>query len=384
MLVSNTRSWVDIDELKIAHNVNEIRKMIPATSNIMAIVKANAYGHGDIEISKALHASGVTFFGVSSVDEALNLRKAGITDEILVLGYTPLCHLHYLHEENIIQTLISKEYAIKLETYASAHDIQFRAHVKVDTGMARLGVQCHDKTWNIDDVKALYQYPHIQVEGIFSHFSVSDGYDKEDDLAYTKHQIELYDRILQELKDAGIRPGITHLQNSYGILNYPELHYDYVRPGLLYLGVTSDDALQTKQTPDFQPIMTWCANVSLVKEIEAGVFVSYGRHYCAQAKRRIATISVGYADGYPRSVSNSGKHVLIHGQRAEIIGNICMDQMMVDVSHIEHVQEGDQAILFGYDQGTLLSVDELSRMCHTINNETLCWISARVPRIYHK
>ena len=382
MLESKTRCWAEIDVSKIKHNVEEMRKLLPEKTNIMGIVKANAYGHGDVRIAKELRQCGVDFFGVSSIDEALQLRKAGICEHILVLGYTPSEHFHYLHEENIIQTLISKAYAEKLNAYCEACDVQVRAHVKVDTGMARLGIQCKDNQWDIQDVIALYHLPHLQVEGIFSHFSVSDSLDSEDDLAYTKHQIALFDQVLESLHKAGITPGITHLQNSYGILNFPELQYDYVRPGLLYLGVTSDDQVAIKTNPNFQPILTWKANVTYVKTIEKGCCVSYGRHYTAPSKRRIATVSVGYADGYPRSVSNQGKEVLIHGQRAEIIGNICMDQMMIDVSDITDVKEGDEVILFGYDGDVLLSVDELSRKCHTINNETLCWISTRVPRIY--
>lgn len=382
MLETNSRCWVEIETDKIRHNVEEIHKMIPKTTKIMAIVKANAYGHGDIRISEELIKCGIDFFGVSSIDEALNLREAGIKEQILVLGFTPLEHLHYLHEYDIIQTLISKSYAEALSAYAQKQQVTLRAHVKVDTGMSRLGIQCKDECWDIEDVKAMYHLPLIQVEGIFSHFSVSDVLNQEEDVAFTKHQITLFDRVLSELKADGIQVGLTHLQNSYGIINYPELHYDYVRPGLLHLGVTSDDEVATIQHPDFQPIMTWKANVSYVKWIEAGCSVSYGRHYRSTKRRKIATISCGYADGYPRCVSNQGMEVLIHGQRATILGNVCMDQMMIDVTEVDDVKAGDEVVLFGTDGAAALSVDELSRKCHTINNETLCWITARVPRIY--
>lgn len=382
MLETNSRCWAEIDTSKISHNVEEIRKMIPDTTKIMAIVKANAYGHGDVRIAKELVQCGIDFFGVSSVDEALNLRKAGIKERILVLGYTPQAHFHYLHEEDIIQTILSKQFGEALSAYAQAHDVMLHAHVKVDTGMSRLGIQCKKESWDIEDVKAMYALPQVSIDGIFSHFSVSDSLDQADDIAYTKQQIQLFDQVLQELKEAGIQPGLTHLQNSYGIINYPELHYDYVRPGLLYLGVTSDDSLRMNQAPDFQPIMTWKANVSYVKWVEAGCCVSYGRHFTASKRTKIATVSCGYADGYARCLSNTGKEVLIHGKRARIIGNICMDQMMIDVSDIDDVQEGDEVVLFGYDHDVLLSVDDMSRQAHTINNETLCWITSRVPRLY--
>ncbi len=357
MLESESRCWAEIDTAKIMHNVEEIRKMIPAKTKIMGIVKANAYGHGDVRIARELIRCGVDFFGVSSIDEALRLREAAIQTPILVLGYTPPCHFHYLHEYDIIQTLLSKAYAQDLAHYAQTHDVVIRAHVKVDTGMSRLGIQCKDTCWDIDDVKDLYHLSHIKTEGIFSHFSVSDVLDHGEDEAFTKHQIELFDRVLQALNDAGIQPGITHLQNSYGIINYPDLHYDYVRPGLLHLGVGSDDTILTNQKPDLWPIMTWKANVSYVREIEAGCSVSYGRHFIAQKRMRVATISCGYADGYPRCLSNTGKEVLIHGRRAKIIGNVCMDQMMIDVSYIADVYANDTVVLFCYDHDKLLTFD---------------------------
>lgn len=376
------RCWAEIDLAAIHHNVGEIQKMIPATTKIMGIVKANAYGHGDIAITKELIRCGVDFFGVASMEEALALRDAGIAEPILILGYTPPFQFHYLHERNIIQTVISAAYGYELSAYAQAHDVKVHAHIKVDTGMCRLGIQCKVDRWDSDDVKAMYHLPHLCIDGIFSHFSVSDEYNKAADVDFTRQQIHCFDALLEELKAAGIYPGLTHLQNSYGIMNYPQLHYDYVRPGLLHLGVTSDDQLPTLRQPDFHPIMTWKARVVYVKEINADSSVSYGRHFTAPHPMRIATISCGYADGYPRIASNQGQEVLIHKQRAKIIGNICMDQMMVDVSHIDAVKEGDEVILFGYDHEVCLPVDELSRICHTINNETLCRLSHRVARVY--
>jgi len=382
MLEASSRCWAEVDLRYVRHNVEEIRKMIPATTKIMGVVKANAYGHGDVAITKALLACGVDFFAVSSVDEALNLRNAGITAPILIFGYTPKEHFHYLHEQNLIQTLISYDYAQELSAYASKHHVWLAAHVKVDTGMTRLGIQCKKECWDIEALKAMYHLPHIHTEGIYSHFSVSDSLCRQDDVAFTKQQIAYFDQALKELKEANINVGITHLQNSYGIMNYPDLQYDYVRPGLLHLGVTSDDSVATIKQPNFHPIMTWKANVSYVRWIEGGSCISYGRHYTAAKRMRIATISCGYADGYPRLASNRGKEVLVHGKRCEIIGNICMDQMVIDVSEVNDVKAGDEVVLFGYDKDILLPVDELSRCVHTINNEALCWLSARVPRIY--
>ncbi|MEG0329137.1 MAG: alanine racemase [Longicatena sp.] len=381
MLQSNTRSWLEINLGNIEHNVKEIQKLIPHTSKIMAIVKANAYGHGDVVCAKELVKCGIDFFGVSSVDEGIALRKGGILEPILILGYTPPIHFHYVVEYDLLQTFVSLEYAQKADAYCATNKVCMKGHVKVDTGMSRIGILAQEHAYHIEDIKKVYALPHLNVTGIFSHFSVSDGLD-EDNIAYTLKQKECFDRVLKDLVSANIEPGTKHLQNSYGILNYPDLTYDYVRPGLLWMGVTSDDALTIRTKPKFKPVMEWKANVSLVKHIEKDICVSYGRHYTSPTKRTIATLAVGYADGYPRCISNKDAKVLIHGKQALIIGNVCMDQMMIDVSEIENVQEGDVVTLFGQDGNAFLPIDVLTRLAQTINNETLCWISSRVPRIY--
>lgn len=383
MLECKSRAWLEVDLSKIEHNVKEIQKLIPSSTKIMAIVKANAYGMGDVACSKELQKCGIDFFGVSSVDEAIRLRENGITERILILGYTPPMHFHYLKEYDIIQTLVSKEYGDKLNAYAKEQNVMIRAHVKVDTGMSRLGVQCKEECYDIEDVKQMYHYDHIRTEGIFSHFSVSDSFDEED-LDFTSKQIAYFERVLHDLKDAGIDVGIRHLQNSYGILNYPDLEYDYVRPGLLYLGVTSDDEIPIHTNPDFKPIMELKANVSLVKTLKKGCSVSYGRNYRCKEDRVIATVSIGYADGYPRIISNKGMKALLHGQWISNVGNVCMDQIMFDVTGIDNVKEGDVVTLFGTDGDAFLSIDTLTRTAQTINNDMLCKFSARVPRIYKK
>ena len=234
VLKSNTRSWLEIDLNRISHNIKEVQKLIPSTSKIMAIVKANGYGHGDVECSRMMEQQGIDFFGVSSVDEGVRLRENGIQSPILVLGYTPPVHFHYLNEASLIQTLVSKEYAEKLNAYAKEQNVVVKAHAKVDTGMSRIGIIAQDHAYHIEDIKALYRLEYLDVCGIFSHFSVSDCLDEEN-CAFTNHQIALFERVLADLRAEGIDPGTTHLQNSYGILNYPNLHYDYVRPVLLWM-----------------------------------------------------------------------------------------------------------------------------------------------------
>lgn len=383
MLMSKSRAWAEIDLSRIAHNVEEVRALIPATSKIMGIVKADAYGHGAVECTRALEACGVDFFGVSSVDEAVELREHGIRSEILILGYTPPQHFGLLAAYDLIQTLVDLSYAQKLDAFAAEANVTIRAHAKADTGMNRIGVTVQDGEYHIEELLAMYAMQHVQVCGIFSHFSVSDSH-TADDLAFTAHQIELFERVLADLRAAGYDPGTTHLQNSYGILNYPQLSYDYVRPGLLYMGVTSDDEIAINTAPDFLPILSLKANVTMVKWLRPGDTVSYGRHFTVERPTKVATVSIGYADGLPRLISNQGIEVLLHGQRVKIIGNICMDQLMLDVTELEQVQEGDVVTLIGEDGEERASVDVISRASHTINNETLTRITARVPRIYKK
>lgn len=378
MLESYSRAWCEIDYDAIEHNVKEIQKLVGKTK-IMGIVKANAYGHGAVACAKALRKSGIDFFGVSSIDEAIELREAGIQENILILGYTPPVHFPLLVKYNLIQSLISKEYAEKLSAFAQEKDAILKAHVKVDTGMNRTGIVYQPDHKQFDDLKAVYALPNLQVEGIFSHFPVSDDL-KEESMRFTKEQIALFDEAIDRLKKAGIDVGARHIQNSYGILNYQDLGYEYCRPGLLYMGVTSDDAIPIASQPDFIPILSLKANISLVKWIKEGESVSYGRHFRAERPTKVATISIGYADGLPRIVSNQGLEVMIHGQKAKLIGNVCMDQCMADVSEIEQVQEGDTAIFVGDS----LSIDRISRMADTINNESLSALAARLPRLRKK
>lgn len=381
MLQSKSRAWLQIDGNAVRNNLKEIKKLIPATTEIMAVVKANCYGHGDRQMAMLMQNEGITTFAVSSVDEALNLRDAGVSGDILILGYTPKVHFHYLHEQHLLQNFLSLEYAVMLNDYAIQNNVKICGHIKVDTGMARLGIRCLDDDYNIDEVLAIFKLEALSVEGMFSHFSVADSLDSANDLAYTAHQRELFDKVLLDVRQAGYDPKKVHLQNSYGVLNYPELNYDYVRPGILMLGFTSDDSIRIHTAPQFIPAMSYLADVSRVRLVKKGCSIGYGRHYICQEDRMIATVSCGYADGIPRAASNQGMKVLIHGRRAEIVGNICMDQLMIDVTGI-NVEPGDTVTLIGQDGEDRVTIDEWSRCVHSINNDLVCQISARVPRFY--
>lgn len=384
MLVSKSRTWVEIDLSKLKHNTKVVQNLIGNTK-IMAVVKADAYGHGDIEIAKVLQEEmKIDYFCVSSIDEAITIRNAGISRRILILGYTPPMHFHYILEHSFTQCVPSLDYAMKLDAYAKENNSKIDAHIKIDTGMSRLGIPCVDDNYLIDDVLHVYQLNNLHIEGIFSHFSVSDIMDNEDDIAYTKHQIQLFDKVLNDIKAKGYDTGLTHIQNSYGCLNYFDLGYDYARPGLILIGSTSDNQIALRQEVDLKPILSWYANVSLVKIVKQGTYISYGRNFKANKEMKVATLSVGYADGLHRYASHQGMHVLIHGQRCPIIGNICMDQCLVDVTYVKDVYEGDVATIVGIDGEDQLYIDDLSHCANTINNESFCLISKRVPRFYER
>lgn len=378
MLDSQLRTWAEIDYDAIPHNLEEIRRLTGKT-RIMGIVKANAYGHGAVECSRVMAENGVDFFAVACLDEAVELRKAGIDQDILILGYTAEEGFPDLLRYDLIQTVVSLEYARKLSAYGSRHG-RIRTHVKVDTGMNRTGILFESQEQKPRELLEVYTLPGIQPEGIFSHYPVSDDLSQES-RCFTMQQTELFSGAVQYLKEHDIDPGILHIQNSYGILNYGDMGMDYCRPGLLYMGVTSDDSIPIASQPDFIPILSLKTRVSMVKTIQPGATVSYGRHYTAKKPTRIASLTIGYADGLPRACSNQGLEVLIHGRRAPIVGNICMDQCMIDVTDIPDVREGDIVTVVGRDGDEVVTIDQISRLAGSINNETLTRISSRVPRI---
>lgn len=381
MLQNKSRCWIEIDLSKVEKNTDVIQEHIGNTK-IMAVVKADAYGHGDIQVASVLQKKGIDFFAVSSVDEAVSLRNGGITQDILILGYTPVEHFHYLWEMNITQCIMSLDYAKMVDDYCKENSIVIKGHVKVDTGMGRIGIPCTSDQYDIEQVKQVFACKYLNCTGVFSHFSVADTYDNPCDDTYTKHQIELYEQVLNDLKISGIDYGLTHLQNSYGALNYPELTYDYARVGILLVGNTSNDQQVLKYDVKLYPSLTWEANVSCVKTVPKGRYIGYGRNYQTTKQTKVVTVTCGYADGLNRQASHKHLEVLIGGKRCEIIGNICMDQFMVDATNVEGVKIGDNVVIVGSDGDETVKIDELSRASNTINNDSFCLLSKRVPRFY--
>ena len=366
------RTWAEIDMNALVHNF-EIIKNSAASSEIMAVVKANAYGHSVEDIAPVLDRCGADYFAVSNIEEAVQLRQIGIKKPVLVLGYTPANLAKYLAENEISQCVYSVEYAAALSENAVKENVNIKIHLKLDTGMSRLGFNCRTEDLiELEDAVNSAKLPNLILEGVFTHFSVSDRTEVSED-GFTDAQFNRFTLAIEKIKKSGLTPEIAHCCNSAATLFDQEKQLNLCRTGIILYGLTPSSDLELKE--DFIPVMTLKSVVSMVKEINVGDTVSYGRTFTAQDKMKIATVAVGYADGYPRALSGKAS-VLVNGKRAKIVGRICMDQMLIDVTDIDDVKMGDEVILFGKE----LPVEELADICGTINYEIVCGISPRVPR----
>lgn len=375
------RTWAEINLNHIADNVKAIQSLLRPGCQMMGVVKADAYGHGDKYAAGCLRRQGVSWFGVSNLEEALSLRRQGITENILIFGITPSSHAGTLACHNITQSVFSLEYAEKLSTAAARQGVEVPVHIKLDTGMGRIGFSTFDgPAQAAKSAGRVYSLPGLNPTGIFTHFSVADE-SADDSKQYTLNQFKQFEETCAELERQGFSCGLRHCCNSAAMLNYPQMHLDMVRPGNIIYGLyPSADCLRERRI-DLKPAMELKSMVSMVKDMGAGRAVSYGRTYKTPGPRVIATVPIGYADGYTRRLSNKAR-VLIHGQYAPQIGNVCMDQMMVDVTGIPQVREGDIVTLFGRQDGKSISVEELAELTGTINYEIVCVLGRRVPRIY--
>lgn len=371
------RAWAEINLDNIAYNVRQIKRRIGKMTEIMAVVKADAYGHGVIETVPTLLENGVSRLAVSMLDEAIQLRELGIKVPILVLSYTDPVRAEEIIRYNITQTVFSHDLPRALSKAAVKMGKEARIHIKIDTGMTRVGFKPGYEA--VKDVVQISSLPGIVIEGLFSHFSSAD----EDDPGYTMMQYERFESIVNELNRIGIIIPVKHISNSAAIMQYPNLDLQMVRPGIILYGLYPSEQLK-KTAIDLKPAMELKANVILVKDVEANVPVSYGRTYVTKRKTTIATLPIGYADGYSRLLSNRGR-VLINGEYAPVIGNICMDQCMVDVTDIKQpVKTGDEAVLIGSQGGKSITADEIANLTNTINYEVVCLIGKRIPRVYIK
>ncbi|ERJ00999.1 alanine racemase [Bittarella massiliensis] len=366
------RTWAEIDLDAIEENYRAIRSLLGPQTKLMAVVKADAYGHGDAETAAALQSQGADWFAVSTLTEAISLREGGIHRPILILGFTPVECVGDLVRHRIAQTVFSLDYARELEQALAGGEERLDIHIKVDSGMSRLGFFGPQAVEEIAQVTAL---PHLRAEGIFTHFSVADeeGTAPEE---HTRLQYRRFMEVVEALEGRGIAFPLRHCCNSAGTLNWPAFHLDMVRPGIILYGIAP---CKNERIP-LRPAMRLKTVVTLVKTVAPGEFVSYGNTYETQRPTRIATLAVGYADGYQRALSSKGS-VVLHGQVAPVLGRVCMDQMMVDVSHIPGVCRGDEAILFGAEEDGLTAA-QLAETCGTIPYELTCILGRRVQRIY--
>lgn len=367
------RCYAEVSLDAIEHNIDEVRKKVGEDVWILAVIKADGYGHGAYPIAERLKDK-VQYFAVATIEEAVELRQAGVTLPILILGYTSPCQYDDIIKYDITQTIYSLDTAQKMDEAGKRAGKKGKIHIALDTGMTRIGFVMSEQS--VKEVVAVSKLENVFLEGMFSHFSCADMRDK----AYSKKQMENYDWFAKRLLQEGVVIPVKHLCNSAGIIEFDSHRFNMVRSGIITYGLYPSDEVRTDEVV-LSPALTWKTHVVNVKTVEAGHGVSYGATFVTKESTCIATLSVGYADGYPRSLSNKGR-VIIHGQYAPIIGRVCMDQMMVDVSHIEDVQVEDEAILVGRDGDAAISVEEAANLAGSFNYEFVCGISKRVKRIY--
>lgn len=375
------RFWAEIDMNAAENNFNIIKSKLKEGTKLCCVVKANAYGHGAVYLSKLYERLGADFFAVSNIEEAMQLRNNGIKAPILILGYTPASCASILSENNISQSVFSYSYAKELSKCACADGVNVKIHIKLDSGMGRIGFDCiHENNKMIDCIAEVCSMDGLVNEGIFTHFAVADEGDNGRE--YTRLQYDRFVKAVAELSDKNVSFEIKHCANSATTFDYPEYHMDMVRVGVVLYGVCP--SAKVSGCNELTPVMSLKSVISMIKEIEAGDRVSYGCTFVADKKTKIATAPVGYADGFWRSNSANGTQMLIRGQRVNIVGRVCMDQLMLDVTDIKGVREGDYITLIGSDKDEKITVDELALNNGTIGYEMICAIGERVPRFYIK
>lgn len=360
-------TWAEIDLRNLLHNLRQVRQIVSFKTKIMACVKADAYGHGLIPVARAL-SKAADSFSVASIDEAILLRKAKITLPILVLGNILKEDIAPLVTHDISQTVCSRELAVALDKIAGQKGRKIKVHVKIDTGMGRIGV-VHTEALNF--IRKIRGLKNLQFEGIYTHFSCADTNPN-----FTMYQLGVFEEILMDLSKHGIIFPYVHAANSLGIVNYKSSHFNVVRPGLILYGLS----LQENVPVNLKPVLSLKTKVVYVKKVPAGWGISYGHTYVTENDTFIATLPVGYGDGYPRNLSNKAP-VLIKGRLLKVCGTVCMDQTMVDVGNLK-VKAGDEVVLIGTQAGKHITTEELARLSGTIPYEIVCGLGSRIPRIY--
>jgi len=379
-------TWAEIDLNAYAHNIRELRRVTQPAARLMAVVKANGYGHGAAEVARTALRNGADCLGVARLHEAVELRKAGLDAPILIFGYSPPGSAPTLIDCDLSQTVYSPTTAAALSGQAVRQGKKIKIHIKIDSGMGRLGLLLDQaaggNSYNIPAVKTVREVEtisrlaNLEVEGIFTHFATSDSADK----SYANSQLKRFMGFLDLLDRAGLRPPVRHAANSGAVIDMPDAHLDMVRPGIATYGLYPSDEVK-KDHVALQPVMTLKSRIIHLKKVAAGFHISYGITYRTKKPTTIATVPVGYADGYNRLLSSRG-HMLLHGHRVPIVGRVCMDLTMLDVGGLKDVKIEDEVVVFGQQGDGSVTADELAAILNTINYEIVTSISARVPRIY--
>lgn len=394
------RAWIEVDQKSLLSNAAKLQRLAGPQTALMPAVKANAYGHGDVLISGILQEAGIRNFCVASAEEAVRLRKAGISGQILILGYTHPEEFPALAQWDLTQTAVDPEYARRLSDFAvkqGRRGKKYReekdsgqgdgtggisVHIGVDTGMHRLGIPFERP----DLIEKVRKLPGLKVTGVYSHLCVSDGRTPAEE-EYTREQIRRFETVTEYLRRDGKRNILSHIQGSYGLLNYPEYAFDLARPGIALYGCLSSgtDCVKTGVTPD--PVLSLKARIASVKELPFGECAGYGLTYTAESTRKTAIVSIGYADGIPRCLSNRG-YALVRGRKVPIIGRICMDMLTLDVTDVPGVHAGDEAVFIGRsgkkengEKEDLITAESVAEAAGTITNELLSRLGARLDRI---
>ncbi|MBQ4058827.1 MAG: alanine racemase [Lachnospiraceae bacterium] len=369
------RMKADINLDAIRKNIMTMKNCIPEGKKLLAVIKANAYGHGAIQVAEALDDM-ADYFGVAFVDEAVELRKAGVDKPILILGHTDESLFDTLIDYDITQTIYSVEQAQVLSDMAVKKSKRAKIHIKIDTGMNRIGFPCEKES--VTAITEITKLPGIDAEGIYTHYYLADVVDKK--CAYI--QLSRYTDMIQWLETAGVTFAIRHISNSAGIMEMPNDTYDMVRSGIATYGLYPSEEMDKKACVLY-PAMELKSHITHVKMVKKGETIGYGATYTLPEDKMIATVEVGYADGYPRALSNQGR-MLVHGQFVPIVGRVCMDQTMIDVSSLSDVKVGDEVVLVGCQGKNSISVEELADMSASFNYEFVCDVNRRVPRVFYK
>ena len=368
--------WAEVDLKAIAHNIRELRRITNPKARFMAVVKANAYGHGIVEVARESLENGVEALGVAHIEEGIQLRKAGIDAPVLIFGYTPPTHAKKLIELDLTQTVYSYEISKKLSQAAAKYGKKIKVHIKVDTGMGRLGLLSGIKDSSLSEVESISRLPMLELEGIYTHFATADKSDR----SYAGKQFEIFMDLLNQLRIAGLEIPVTHAANSAAIINMPETHLDMVRAGISIYGLYTSEEVD-RSIIKLKPAMELKTKIIHLKKVPAGFKVSYGITYETEKPTTIATVSIGYADGLNRLLSSNGR-MLVCGQSAPIVGRVCMDLTMLDVGEIPEIAMEEEVVVFGRQGNASITADEIASTINTINYEVVSTIMERVPRIY--